>query len=329
MTVIAVIDLGSNSVRMTVSRYHANGSYDVLARFQEMVRLSAGMGKEKVLQPEAIKRTLVALEKFKLALEAYNQDKLSVHAVATAAVRQASNQKEFLSAFKKTMGFNLRVLTGEEEAHYDYVGVVNTFPIHDALILDTGGASSEIVLVRDKKAIHAVSLPVGAVNISECYLERDIVSARALFQAIIGLRQLFGDIAWLHEAMNLPLIALGGSNRTLAKISRKKEKIQDMAIHGYHLTMSDVATIYQEILGKNLEGRKKIPGLAKERGDIIVGGLLPLIELLLYTESRQVIFSQSGLREGFLFEQITLNTGHDVVSPEPAAMTVDTEDVSQ
>ena len=69
MTVIAVIDLGSNSVRMTVSRYHANGSYDVLARFQEMVRLSAGMGKEKVLQPEAIKRTLVALEKFKLALE--------------------------------------------------------------------------------------------------------------------------------------------------------------------------------------------------------------------------------------------------------------------
>lgn len=65
MTVIAVIDLGSNSVRMTVSRYHSDGSYEVLARFQEMVRLSAGMGPDKVLQEEAIKRTITALEKFK------------------------------------------------------------------------------------------------------------------------------------------------------------------------------------------------------------------------------------------------------------------------
>jgi len=120
---------------------------------------------------------------------------------------------------------------------------------------------------------------------------------------------------------------LGGSNRTLAKISRKKEKIQGMAVHGYHLNVGEVALIYQNILKKDLEERKKMPGLAKERGDIIVGGLLPLVELLLFTEGQQVIFSQSGLREGILFEQIATNTGHNVVSPEPAAMTIDTEDL--
>ncbi|MGX7051317.1 Ppx/GppA family phosphatase [Leuconostoc palmae] len=328
MTIISVIDLGSNSVRMTVSRYHSDGSYDVLARFQEMVRLSAGMGKDKVLQPESIKRTLSALEKFKEALKAYDQKKLHVHAVATAAVRQASNQKAFLLDFKKTMGFELRILSGEEEAYFDYVGVINTFPIRDALILDTGGASSEIILVRNKKPIHAVSLPVGAVNITERYLEPDLITARSLFKAIMGMRQLFGDIAWLREAINLPIVALGGSNRTLAKISRKQEKVQDMPIHGYHLKIDDISSIFQDILSKNLDQRKKVPGLAKERGDIIIGGLLPLIELLLYTESRQVIFSQSGLREGFLFEQITSHTGHEVISPEPASMTVDTEDIS-
>ncbi|AFS41030.1 MAG: Ppx/GppA family phosphatase [Leuconostoc gelidum] len=327
MTVIAVIDLGSNSVRMTVSRYHHDGSYEVLARFQEMVRLSTGMGPDKVLQPEAVARTLTALNKFKQALKVYDNDKVEIHAVATAAVRQASNQAEFLIAFKKEMGFELNVLTGEEEAHFDFVGVINTFPINDALILDTGGASSELILVRNKQAVHAVSLPVGAVNISESYLEKDHISAGALFSAIVALRQLFGDISWLRESINMPLIALGGSNRTLAKISRKKEKIQGMAVHGYHLNVGEVALIYQNILKKDLEERKKMPGLAKERGDIIVGGLLPLVELLLFTEGQQVIFSQSGLREGILFEQIATNTGHNVVSPEPAAMTIDTEDL--
>ncbi|CAM3105181.1 Ppx/GppA family phosphatase [Leuconostoc rapi] len=327
MTVIAVIDLGSNSVRMTVSRYHRDGSYEVLARFQEMVRLSEGMGPNKVLQPEAISRAMIVLNKFKQALSAYQVNKLEVYAVATAAVRQASNQGEFLAAFKETMGFDLRVLAGEEEAHFDYVGVINTLPINDALILDTGGASSEIILVRNQQAVHAVSLPVGAVNISETYLGTDKILASELFEAIVALRQLFGDIAWLHESKNMPVIALGGSNRTLAKISRKKEKIQDMAVHGYHLNIQEVASIYGNILKKDLDGRKKMPGLAKERGDIIVGGLLPLVELLLFTEGQQVIFSQSGLREGVLFEQISSNTGHDVVSPEPAAMTMDAEDL--
>ncbi|GMA67561.1 hypothetical protein GCM10025884_11880 [Leuconostoc gelidum subsp. gelidum] len=82
-------------------------------------------------------------------------------------------------------------------------------------------------MVRNKQAVHAVSLPVGAVNISESYLEKDHISAGALFSAIVALRQLFGDISWLRESINMPLIALGGSNRTLAKISRKKKKFKE------------------------------------------------------------------------------------------------------
>ncbi|MDN6080735.1 MAG: exopolyphosphatase, partial [Leuconostoc sp.] len=81
--------------------------------------------------------------------------------------------------------------------------------------------------------------------------------------------------------------------------------------------------IYQMILSKDLNERKKMAGLAKERGDIIIGGLLPLMELLILLSGQQVIFSQSGLREGILFETIKRETGHDVIAPEPAAMTID------
>ncbi|MGO0155017.1 exopolyphosphatase [Leuconostoc koreense] len=321
MTVIAIIDLGSNSVRMTISRYHQDGHYEVLNRLQEMVRLSEGMGENKVLQPEAIKRTMNALKNFKEMLDKY--PKAKIKAVATAAVRQATNQMVFLTEFEKTMGFSLQVLTGEEEAHYDYVGIVNTLSINDALILDTGGASAELILVRNKESVHEISLPIGAVTISEMFLEKDVINAASLFQAIVALRQMFGDVSWLNDAMHLPLVALGGSNRTLAKISRRQRKITDMPIHGYHLSKQDATDIYQKILSKNLVGRQKMAGLAKDRGDIIVGGLLPLIELLIFLGGQQVIFSQAGLREGILFETIRQETGQRVIAPEPASMTID------
>lgn len=324
MAIIAIIDLGSNSVRMTVSEYHQDGSYRVLARRQEMVRLSKKMGTHKILQPEAIARTMKALKSFKTTLKDY--PKAQVVAVATAAVRQASNQAEFLSCFKEELEMDLRVLTGEEEAYYDYVGIVNTLQVPNALILDTGGASAELVLVRQNQAAHVISLPVGAVSISEAYLEKDMVSAAGLFQASLALRQLFNDVSWLADAKRLPIIALGGSNRTLAKISRRQGQDIDLPIHGYHLSSQDAAKIYHSILSKGLEARKQVPGLAKERADIIVGGLLPLIELSLRLVSQQVIFSQSGLREGILFETIQQQTGHQVVSPEPAAMTVDVDE---
>ncbi|AFT81131.1 Ppx/GppA family phosphatase [Leuconostoc carnosum] len=323
MTILAVIDLGSNSVRMTISQFHQDGHYEVLERYQEMVRLSKDMGDDKILQPEAIERTLNALKEFKKALGSYAKEKITVRAVATAAVRQATNQSEFLTAFEEIMAMPLEVLTGEQEAHYDYVGIINTLDIVDALILDTGGASAELILVRNRQAVHEVSLPVGAVTISESFLEKDVVSAAALFKATIALRQMLDNVSWLRQVAHIPVVALGGSNRTLAKISRRQNKVLDLPIHGYRLSKQDATQIYQNILSKNLEARKKIGGLAKERGDIIVGGLLPLIELLILLGGQQVIFSQAGLREGILFETIKQETGHDVVAPEPAAMTID------
>jgi exopolyphosphatase/guanosine-5'-triphosphate,3'-diphosphate pyrophosphatase len=291
---------------------------------QEMVRLSQDMGKKRILQDAEIQRTLLALEKFQAAISKY--DDITVRAVATAAVRQASNQKDFLDLVKKKAKLDLEVLTGEEEAHYDYLGVTNTLKAKNVVILDTGGASSELILVSNSKALHEVSLPVGAVNISEQYLEKDIVSARSLFSAFTAVDELYNSIAWLHDANNLPIIVLGGSNRTLGKISRRMRDVQDTPLHGYRISKQEAFDIYEEVLSKNLEDRKKMPGLSKERGDIIVGGLTPLMLLLRYLDSDRVTFSQAGIREGILFEFIQQTTGEKVVEPEPAALTVDAED---
>ncbi|MFT8324251.1 Ppx/GppA family phosphatase [Oenococcus sicerae] len=313
MTKFAIIDLGSNSVRMTISQYQENGGYEVLGRFQEMVRLSAGMGKKRILQEDAINRTIQAIKNFKKEISKYDQ--ITVRAVATAAVRQASNQKYFLDKFETALDQPLEVITGLQEAHYDYMGIIETLPIENALILDTGGASSELIMVRDKREIHGISLPVGSVNLTESYLEKDQVTAVSLFSAITALQRLFRDVSWLLEVRNFPIIAIGGSNRTLAKISRREKEIVGLPIHGYHLSSDEANQIFQQVLASNLKERGDLPGLAKARADIIVGGMLPLIKLCQYVDADQVIFSQSGLREGILFEEIQKVTGHEVLDP--------------
>ncbi|WP_439425264.1 Ppx/GppA family phosphatase [Oenococcus alcoholitolerans] len=324
MTNFAVIDLGSNSVRMTISHYDKNGEYEVLERFQEMVRLSKGMGKKRVLQDDAIQRTLQALSHFRSALLKYPDIKL--RAVATAAVRQASNREVFLEKFKSLMKKPLEVISGVQEAYYDYLGIVETLPIEDCLIMDTGGASTEIVLVRGRKDQHAVSLPMGAVNISERFLESDRVSAVSLFNAMNFLQDSFRDIAWLRKADYLPIVAVGGSNRTMAKISRRELEVVGLPIHGYHLNSADLRNIFKQVLASDLKGRAAIPGLSKGRADIIVGGMLPLVKMFQYISSDQVIFSQSGLREGILFEEIQKNTGHEVLDPHVDDENVDADE---
>lgn len=304
---LAVIDLGSNSVRMTISRISSDGTYETVAEEKQYVRLSENMGAEKILQPEAIERTITALKSFK---DIYSKlDHLTIKAVATAAVRQATNQKQFLKRVKNDIGINLDVISGSKEAYFDYVGVSETLPATNAVIIDTGGASAEIVLVQNGKVSNLISIPIGSVTLSAKFDLADEISAKEVFKAMLFVNKIFQSVWWLRNGLNLPIIGLGGSNRTLAKINRRFNNLLDTNdIHGYQLRDDSINETFERIIAMNLEERKKVPGINKERADIIVGGLIPVILLMNYLDSDRIMFSTSGLREGILFERL-----HDVI----------------
>lgn len=304
---LAVIDLGSNSVRMTISRISDDGTYETVAQEKEYVRLSENMGVEKILQHEAIERTISALKNFKTIYS--KLDHLNIVAVATAAVRQATNQKQFLKRVKNDIGINLNVISGTREAYYDYVGVSETLPATNAVIIDTGGASAEIVLVQNGKVSNLISIPIGSVTLSSKFDLADDIAATEVFKAMIFVNKIFQNVWWLRNGLNLPIIGLGGSNRTLAKINRRFNNLLDTNdIHGYQLRDDAINETFERIIGMNLDERKKVPGINKERADIIVGGLIPVILLMNYLDSDRIMFSTSGLREGILFERL-----HDII----------------
>ncbi len=303
----AVIDLGSNSVRMTVNQINDDGSHETISQMKEYVRLSENMGDKKILQPEAIERTMGALKEFK---DNYSQlDHLKIKAVATAAVRQASNQKKFLKQVKNQLGLDLEVITGETEAYYDYIGVTETLPATNAVIIDTGGASSEIILVENGKAKNLISLPVGSVTLSQRFGLADEITAGSLVRTTEFIYRMFNSVWWLRNGLNLPIIGLGGSNRTLAKINRRFDNIINSDdIHGYRMSDEQTDETFARIADYNYEERRKVPGINKDRADIIVGGLIPVVSLMRYLDSDRITFSTSGLREGILFEHI-----HDLI----------------
>lgn len=304
-TNLVVIDLGSNSVRMQISQIDDYGGYTVMGYFREYVRLSENMGKEMTLKEEPMNRTIQALKDFKTRYTQY--DNVVVKAVATAAVRGAKNQAEFLKRVKDEVGLDLQVISGSTEAYLDYVGVVNTLPVRNGIIMDCGGASTELIWVQNGACKERVSIPIGSVVLSQNYNLADTISASDLYSAMNATGQKISTVRWLGQVHNLPLIALGGSNRTIAKIHRREvtDEVDELPdIHGMHLPPHYIFNLVGKLIAMNKDERMKIPGLAKNRADVIVGGLIPISLVLRNLQISEVIFSNCGLRDGILFEYL-------------------------
>lgn len=299
-----VIDLGSNSIHMIVTRIHPDGITETILDRKVSARLSEGMGADMTLKEPAMQRAITALKSFKNDLEGIKTLKLRV--MATAAVRMAKNQKYFCDLVTKETGFKVEVISGEEEAYYDYLGVINSLPVINCVIIDAGGASTELVLVQNRRATHLLSVPMGSITLTEKFIHPDKAIASDIFNLFTHLNSIYDDVWWLNWGRNTPIIALGGSNRCLAKICRHKDKFRKNwdKIHGFRMSNNQINQIYSKLLSKNLEERKAVPGLAKDRADIIVGGTAPLVYLLRYIDSNRVIFSKHGLRTGALHEYV-------------------------
>lgn len=302
---LAIIDLGSNSCRLRITKIFENGKTELVRYEKEYVRLSENMGAKKVLQPAPMERTINALLKFKAICA--ELDNVRLVAVATAAVRQAVNQEEFLKMVREKVGIDFTVISGEREAYLDYVGVSRTLKIDNGLIVDTGGASMEMILVDQGQAEELVSLPIGSVVLSQRYHLNDQISAADLYDAAIKVDEMLSSQRWLNRARHTQVVALGGSNRALAKMYRwklAKDPATVRPVHGLTMQTDEASQMMHELLATDCEGRAAIRGINNLRADVIVGGLLPLMALLRQLSMPEVRFSNNGLREGILFEYL-------------------------
>lgn len=194
---LVMLDLGSNSTRMSINQVDDKGNFTEVKRMKQMTRMAEGMGASgtKKLEDKAIERTLNALRDFQK--EYQNMPNLTVRGIATAAVRSAENSLEFLERVKELTGVDIEVLSGSAEAYYDYVGVINSLNVRDCVICDMGGGSFELAVVVDKEAVSYVSIPYGAVSLAEKFNAHDKISAQDLFKFYRFVLYKFRQLPWL------------------------------------------------------------------------------------------------------------------------------------
>ena len=295
---IAVIDLGSNSARLIILHIYANGAYNLVYHQKESLRLGEGMGRDQLLQPAAIERSLAALRNIAQMCRIMKAD--TILAVATAAVRNARNGPEFLDRVGRETGLPIQAISGESEARLGYLGAINTIDVTDAVFFDLGGGSTEISLVKNRRIVESISLPIGAVNLTDEFKTHDKVTKTNLAHLCGFIDRQLKKAPWL-ESMSLPLVGIGGTARNIAKMDQSRKNYPFSKVHNYRMGPIALEDLFRLITGANLLQRRRLNGLSSDRGDIIVAGISVVKRLSDRIRSTHLIISGCGVREGLFF----------------------------
>jgi len=302
MKKIGIIDIGSNSIRLVIVQINKDNSFSVTDEVKESVRLGKDMTPGGGLNSSRIDNAIYTLSFFKRLC--IIQNTTEILAVATEAVRRATNQMEFLNRVKSELSLDIRVLTGEEEAYYDYFGAINSMNFSDALIMDIGGSSSELIFVKNRKLKYSISLPFGAINLTEKFSLLKPMNDKSETAIKEFLITLYNDIPWLKEVKKVPIIGIGGTIRNIGKLHQKKTNYPIDNLHNYIIPSDEVITIYDQVKVKDSYQRKKLKGLSKERADIFVGAAAAVVTLIEYLTIKELHVSGNGLRDGLIYEYI-------------------------
>lgn len=297
---LGIIDLGSNSSRLVIYEIYPDNGYQRVFEMKQNLQLARDMGSDKLISESGLARAIACLKLFSRAGKLHNVTKWIP--VATAAIRQASNRGRVLREIERQTGFQFQVLEEWSEGYYGYLGVVNTIAIDDALLFDIGGASTELMLVQNRNLIEVTSVPFGALTLTEKLSSYEETSRGD--KAYEFMTEQLASIPWLHQAKGLPLVGLGGTARAVAKLHRAKAMGRTERIHGYPVGTAYARDAFSTMKNMSAEKRRKIKGLSKSRGQILVAGLASIAALIERLGSNELIISRSGLREGLFYEHL-------------------------
>ena len=297
----AVADVGSNTVRLSVYRTEEK-NFELLFTVKETVGL-AGYIKEKKMSEEGMEQAARTLNRFKRILSQFDIDQVSVF--ATASMRNIKNTKETVKYILENTGYNVEILSGRDEAMYDFYGVRSQYDITEGLIFDIGGGSTEIITCEGKEPCVFESVGIGALNLYYGYVTKIIPGKKEIEN--IGrkirkeLKTLFGCEICLKKYKTEEIIGVGGSVRALLKIVNlyyKKESRNRV------ITVKELDEILELAVQKNKKLQRMILKACPERIHTLIPGMLIVKSIADKTKCRSIFVSRCGVREGYLYKKI-------------------------
>jgi exopolyphosphatase/guanosine-5'-triphosphate,3'-diphosphate pyrophosphatase len=298
----AVIDVGTNSTLLLIGEPDSSGRINSLHQEFKVTRLGEGVHDDGMLKEPAIERTVQTLEHYRATIASFNAH--PVHIVGTQALRLAKNSDRFRQIVTERLGWDVRILTGEEEAGCSFAGALDAVslnPGEKVVVMDVGGGSSEVVLGDNSGTADFTSLPFGVVKIGEQYGMPGQLSPAQRTEIISDMAARFAALDFIDDITpDVKFIGVGGTVTTLAAIREKMMVYNPEQINGYAMTDMQIARLFDELNSVSLEQRRGIPGLVAGREDVILFGTLIFIAFMQQTRHEIVYASDRGLRFGYL-----------------------------
>lgn len=302
----AVVDLGSNSFRLVVFQAGEGGWWKRTDELTEMVRIGGELEPDGSLAPQRMAHALETLRVFAAFCATSGLEHDEIEAVATSAIRDATNGAEFVAQAHRETGLDIRILPQDEEAWFSYVAAANSTSMEDGIVLDLGGGSLELVQMRDRHAVEIASWPLGSVRTTERFLPDTDAPAKPLAVAKLrahALREL-ESAPWLHDGHER-MVGLGGSVRNLAAAACRAAELPLDSVQGFVLTREALDALVDELADRTPADRSSVPGIKPGRGAVILGGAVVLQAVLEATGAPGIEVTEAGLREGiFLAGQL-------------------------
>ncbi|MEH1838757.1 MAG: Ppx/GppA phosphatase family protein [Nostoc sp.] len=307
--IIAAIDLGTNSLHMVVVKIDPTlPTFSIIAREKETVRLGDRNLKTGELKPEIIEKAIAALGRFQEVAKTINAE--TIIAVATSAVREAPNGKDFLQRVKTELGLSVDLISGQEEARRIYLGVLSGMEFNNQphTIIDIGGGSTELILGDSHEPRTLTSTKVGAVRLTSELITTDPISnteyqylqayARGMLE-----RSVDEVLANLEFGESPRLVGTSGTIETLAIIhAREKSGVIPSTLNGYQFSLKDLQELVNRLRKLSNSETAAIPGMPEKRAEVILAGAVILQEAMTLLGSKSVTVCERSLREGVIVD---------------------------
>lgn len=306
---IAVLDLGSNAVRLQVAQVRPDGQFDVVYEERDPIRLGEGIFVAGRLAAGPMNRAVATLERFAALTRRMGVRRVEV--AATSAVREAANRAEFLRRVRRKTGLRVEVLSGEREANLIAQGVLSgdlgAADVERLALVDVGGGSTEIIAAVGRSIEYLTSVDVGSVRLTEMFVRSDPVGGQDEKRLRAYARWRLADrvdLARLGACQTL--VGSAGTMRALAQVAmaaRPGGMVREPQ-SGLVFATEEIVAASQAVRRMSTSERRRVPGLDDSRADIVVAGAMLVEEILAYVRAQRLIVSRRGLRHGLMVDAV-------------------------
>lgn len=293
----AVIDIGSNTVRLNIYDQDQAGRLDPLLSKKHVAGLASYVD-NGLLSQKGIDKLIRILGSFQRICQTFAIDK--VIAFATASLRYVANRDEVIASVQPLTGLTIELISGEAEAWYGYQGILHDYDIHEGIIVDIGGGSCELTLIQDRDVVYAQSLAAGSLSLYKKFCSRLLPAPEEVEQISSYVQGLLEQSGLPQPDHRLPIYGVGGTLRATGNLCQEYLGLESSRQIG----QDDIKVLSKALLAEESEAMRTLLQVSPERVHTICPGILMLLAILTYSGAQELLISDKGVREGILLSKL-------------------------